>query len=499
MPDAVKKKELRGVLTAAHGRIVFQADHSRGIRTEQRQGRSFTVVPIVALREMVLHCSGCHPAGELISAKEIGRSVRSWNGRPVTLDHPRDSDGFLTLANDSPEFFDAQTVGQIWNTNFDGDRLLMELWLDTEALRKKSDGPAVLSALNDDKSFLEVSTGYLRDRIDQEGTHRNDSFAARQENLVPDHVAILIESEGACSVADGCGGPREVAAQKQGGTVESDGEKKGMFAALQSAIVGALNAGVIVGRMGTKVEKPPSQASVSGKANPTGGKAASSDPAKKEQPVMDRKELLKALADNKKVSFSEKVLTAMSDEELSSLAELAGIDCKCLGTNEGKEKKPAGNQTNQADPAKKADGDGVAANASAGEKKKESAGDSASGNVVLTQEDMAALRELAKAAPALVAAGTSLLNEQATSKEGLVARLNGNAEVKLTKEQLQAMDIPILEALEASFGGRMPDFDYSGQGATTGSGDGPPAFMPIPEVFGKKLDKKPAGNKAEVN
>ncbi len=498
MPDAGKKKELRGVLTAAHGRIVFQADHTRGLRTEQRVGRAWTVVPIVALREMVLHCGGCHPGGELISAKEIGRSVRSWNGRPVTLNHPRDAEGFLTLANDSPEFFDTQAVGQIWNTSFDGDRLLMELWLDSETLRKKSDGPAVLAALNDDKAFIEVSTGYLRDPVNESGTHRNENFAARQENLVPDHVAVLIESEGACSVADGCGGPRELAAaQKQGTTVDLDGEKKGMLATLQGAITSALSAGIQLGRIGTKIDTPPLASASGSPDKSTGVKAASPDPAKGES-VMDRKELLKALADNEKVEFTEKVLASMSDEELSNLAELAGIDCKCPGTNEG-EKKPDGAKGNQPDPPNKADGDGVAAN-DGGEKKKEPTADpKGQAEPALNAADIAALKELAKVAPALAVAGTSILSEQANTKEGLVARLLANAEVKLSKEQLQAMDVPTLQALEQSFGGRMPTFDYTGQGNPTGTGDGPPAFMPIPEVFGKKPDKQPAGNKAEVN
>jgi hypothetical protein len=55
---------------------------------------------------------------------------------------------------------------------------------------------------------VDVSTAYFCDFQAEAGVFNNVSYAGVQRNLRPDHLAILLDQTGACSIADGCGAPR---------------------------------------------------------------------------------------------------------------------------------------------------------------------------------------------------------------------------------------------------------------------------------------------------
>lgn len=168
-------------------------------RAERRMldGRAHVVAPIVALVAGVVN-------GELVTADELTAFAAAWNGRPVPLRHPQDAAGQFISAN-SPEVIAASVIGQVFEMHVEGDRLLGEMWLDVEKCERL--GGDALRALQrlEAGEVIEVSTAYFCDQESAEGVFDGKRYAAVQHHLRPDHVALLPDEVGACSIADGCG------------------------------------------------------------------------------------------------------------------------------------------------------------------------------------------------------------------------------------------------------------------------------------------------------
>jgi hypothetical protein len=167
------------------------------IKEQVHQGRAHIVVPVVMMVEGVHH--GSHgPMLHLID--DLGRFPESWNGIPVVIDHP-EVDGMNVSAN-SPDIIEEQTVGRVYNTHVDGGRLMAEAWLDSERLRQLS--VKVLENLR--KGIpLEVSLGMFTEDEAVAGDWHGEAYQAIAKGHRPDHLALLPDSIGACSLKDGCG------------------------------------------------------------------------------------------------------------------------------------------------------------------------------------------------------------------------------------------------------------------------------------------------------
>lgn len=168
---------------------------TRSVRTEHMDGSDYIVAPVVAIVSGVLN-------GELVPIGEIANGYQSWNGRPVTIDHPQYNGMFVT-AND-PLTWEQYVVGKLFHVSFDEDRLKGEIWVDVQAAEKHPNGIELLTKLNDGAQ-IEVSTAYFRELDPLAGEWRGIPYQGVATDLKPDHLAILLHSTGACSWADGCG------------------------------------------------------------------------------------------------------------------------------------------------------------------------------------------------------------------------------------------------------------------------------------------------------
>jgi len=183
-------------------RIVFNLSGTTH-RTESLEGVKYRVVPMVMLTE------GVHAGSEgplLYPAEELGKRPVVWNTKPIVLDHP-DIGGRAVSACD-PKIISERKVGMIMNTAFDG-RLRSEAWLNEERCNAL-DG-RVLGAV-DAGGTVEVSTGVFTDNEETPGEWNGEKYDAIARNYGPDHLAILLDKTGACSVADGAGLNRNAAA-----------------------------------------------------------------------------------------------------------------------------------------------------------------------------------------------------------------------------------------------------------------------------------------------
>lgn len=160
------------------------------------EGRPHYVVPAVMIVEGVLN--GSH--GPIFyPADELRKSARAWNGKPVVVYHPdMYSDG---LAG-NPQVFNRQKVGTIFNVRYDNRRLRAEAWIDVERVASV-DGRIRQAILS--RRTMEVSTGLMLEAVSNSGSYGGRSYELVAQNLQPDHLAILPDQIGACSIADGAG------------------------------------------------------------------------------------------------------------------------------------------------------------------------------------------------------------------------------------------------------------------------------------------------------
>lgn len=159
-------------------------------------GREYLVAPGVALVAGVV-------GDEYVPAEEIAKAAFGFNGRPLPLFHPMEG-GHYVSAN-SPDMDSKLSVGRFWNASFDGEKLRGEYWIDiAKAQAMGGEALMLLQALQSNRQ-VETSTAYGRDLGATPGEYEGKAYAGIARNLVPDHVAVLVNERGKCSIADGCG------------------------------------------------------------------------------------------------------------------------------------------------------------------------------------------------------------------------------------------------------------------------------------------------------
>lgn len=163
-------------------------------------GREYAVAPVVAMIAGVRN-------GELVVVDELAAFVAAWDGRPIPLRHPQDNAGNYITAN-APAVIEQQVLGQFFNARMEGDRLAGEVWLDVgKAALLGGDALATLNRLERGE-VVEVSTAYFCDIEDATGIFNGEVYSGIHRNLRPDHIALLPDEIGSCSVRDGCGANR---------------------------------------------------------------------------------------------------------------------------------------------------------------------------------------------------------------------------------------------------------------------------------------------------
>lgn len=193
--------ELGAVLTLATGEAATSE-----VRIENWNGKDYTVVPVVAIVEGVLQ--GANAKGpEFAAADEFGKFPKSWDGRPVVMNHPQMNGMFVSAA--IPKVLEDFGMGTIFNSRVEDKKLKCEAWLDH--VRIEELGGEMLSTLERIRAneTVEVSVGAWLDVVSRPGSYGGKRYDGVWSNVAPDHLAFLSAGvKGACSIADGCGVPR---------------------------------------------------------------------------------------------------------------------------------------------------------------------------------------------------------------------------------------------------------------------------------------------------
>lgn len=177
---------------------ILIGNQSGAVRHEVLMGRDFLVVPLVLIVPGVLSGS----RGSLLyTEEEIEESVECWNGMPMVLNHPVLNGEEVSARK--PEILNRYGLGWVFNSASD-PRLIAEGWFDI--IRTAKIDPRVIKSLNNG-DVIELSTGlYTRNEPAEEGaTYDGVPYEAVATSYRPDHLAILPDQVGACSLQDGCG------------------------------------------------------------------------------------------------------------------------------------------------------------------------------------------------------------------------------------------------------------------------------------------------------
>jgi len=174
----------------------------KDMRLDNLQGKEYLVVPMVMLLE------GVHNGSEgayFYPAKELKKRPMMWNSKPIVVYHPSEPSAC------SPLVLNTRGIGTIMNTKCVKGKLSAEAWLDKDRVELIDNR---ISDAITKKEILEVSTGLFADSDETPGVWNDEEYQGTLSNIGPDHLAILPDQIGACSVEDGAGLYRNQANEK---------------------------------------------------------------------------------------------------------------------------------------------------------------------------------------------------------------------------------------------------------------------------------------------
>lgn len=191
------------------------------VRREQLDGSDHLVVPCVAAVEGVMN--------NIFYPKEVLENfVNTWNGVPVPVNHPK-KNGYNVSAN-ATEFENSINVGKFFNVNFANNSIKGEIWINIEKAVRL--GFEWLINKLESGEMMEVSTGLFGLSKEESGEFNGKPYQNVMTDIRPDHLALLPNDVGACSIEDGCGAVRTNCKCK------GNGEKKSFWNKFKTLIFG---------------------------------------------------------------------------------------------------------------------------------------------------------------------------------------------------------------------------------------------------------------------
>lgn len=165
-------------------------------RKETRDGVEYYVAPVTMIVPGVLNGNN----GPLLyKGEDLGEDPDIWNGIPIVVNHPKINGKYRSARH--PDVLEKFGIGTVYEARFLG-ALNAEAWFDPAKTRKKA--PTIYDDLVNGRP-IEVSTGLGARYTKSPGTFNNVDYTHVVDRFRPDHLAVLTNAPGACSVDDGCG------------------------------------------------------------------------------------------------------------------------------------------------------------------------------------------------------------------------------------------------------------------------------------------------------
>lgn len=168
------------------------------IRREKFDDVEHLILPVIAAQEMVMN-------DLFYPAEEFQQWANTWNGIPIPVRHPQINGIFISAK--SPRIHEQNNIGWFYNVEFTDDKKLKgEIWLNLEKIEKL--GHQDIVSKFESGEIMEVSTGLFSNIENTPGEFNGVPYKGIVRNIRPDHLALLPDEVGACSIAAGCGAMR---------------------------------------------------------------------------------------------------------------------------------------------------------------------------------------------------------------------------------------------------------------------------------------------------
>lgn len=181
---------------------ILSANASGKVRKASLHGREYLVADATMIVPGVLPGS----SGKVLYTKEeIARNPDDWNWMPIVVSHPMVNGSYVSARD--PEILNKQGIGVVMRSKA-GDKLKAELWFDVHSVKNydHANKTDILKRLRKGE-LTELSTGLFSQKlaVNEGATFNGRSYDFVARNIKPDHLAILLDEPGACSIKDGCG------------------------------------------------------------------------------------------------------------------------------------------------------------------------------------------------------------------------------------------------------------------------------------------------------
>lgn len=167
-------------------------------RKDTLAGRDYLVAPMVMAVEGVMDGSN---GALLYTAEELGRNVKSWNHKPVVVYHPS-----VGQSACDPSILSRRQIGIVMNARLEntenGPGIKAEAWLDSDRMNVVDER---IPAAIENNEMMELSTGLFSNNEHTSGEWKGKKYDAIVRNMIADHLALLPDLKGACSIEDGAG------------------------------------------------------------------------------------------------------------------------------------------------------------------------------------------------------------------------------------------------------------------------------------------------------
>jgi hypothetical protein len=169
--------------------------NSTNIKRKLFEGEEHLVIPVVAAKEMVMN-------GYFYPAKEFSDWVDTWEGVPVPINHPKQNNQPVSAR--SPRIQEVTSVGHFFDVKFnEKNELVGNIYINLNKIKKLN--AEYLIDKFESGEIVEVSTGLYSNIENKTGVFNGVEYIGIIRNIRPDHLALLPNEIGACSIADGCG------------------------------------------------------------------------------------------------------------------------------------------------------------------------------------------------------------------------------------------------------------------------------------------------------
>ena len=166
-------------------------------RHDKLDGKDYLVAPMIMIVEGVLNGTN----GPLLyPADELAKTPAVWNMKPVVVYHPSKNGKGISACD--VDIIKNRGVGLIMNAVFEDNKLKAEAWIDVNKAAEVDD--RIVEAI-EKNTVMELSTGLFTDNERSEGEFDGKPYTGIARNYRPDHLALLPDQKGACSIEDGAG------------------------------------------------------------------------------------------------------------------------------------------------------------------------------------------------------------------------------------------------------------------------------------------------------